>query len=264
MNVFRPLTAHHSHFIPSKAFLCRERQYEMYGTDARSLYALPANCAQRFDPTDTNSTAVRSATPSYNDTSSKEPPWDPSSRSPGHDSSNLNWARDNWPDETVSTSSARSSFKVAAHPVTDALCNSWRYDLRLHGKCLRVAVDGIKILQDVVITGNGHICSVGKKKRIVYEPAKVSLKHPVMKEYARWIVIRGEHTGKFVRHVRNMHKSNDLALLMSNTRVPPSGFCVARVETVPNSLDSITGEQFDITYRLLVKILCLKVFIENS
>lgn len=236
--MFRPLTARHAHYMPSRAFLRRERQHgykmlnvqaDLYGINARSLLAVSS-----------------SATPSHNDPASTEPAWDPSSRTPGHDSSN--WANNSWPDETISSSSSGSTVTGAAPSLKEASSNSWRYDSRLHGKLLKVDVEGFKSPQDVVITSNGDIRAMGKKRKdIVYDPVKVHIKHPVKSECARWIIIKGEHTGKWVRHVRNLHKSNDLALLMSNARVPPSGFRVAQVEIVPNSLDKITGEQFDVS-----------------
>lgn len=188
--------------MPSPRFLRHERQQvykeflvqaEIRGIDPRSLYGAPANYIPRIN-TDGPSYPwsfgpERPITPSHDATGSTTPAWDPSSRTPGHESST--WANDRWRDETVSASasSSRSASKMVAPPVTDTLCNSWRYDARLHGKHLRVFHDGIKEPVHVVITDNGDIRSVGRKVEINYDPAKVRIKHPIMKDWCRWIVI---------------------------------------------------------------------------
>lgn len=204
LRIAYPLTAKHGAFLPPIPYITKERH-------------------AKHQPFNNNTINTPMADPvTAGDTS---PAWDPSSRTPG---------RDIWRDANESLEKQDSTAVATPH-------NKWRLNPNIGDKEIIVDIKGMKTPVRVKVKGDGKITAV--KTSINYAPQIVSLKHPTLRDHNRWLVIEGEHAGKWVRrvsYVQHGAKKDD-----------PIVYTVAVVECREGAADYDTNERLQIAEKEL-------------
>ncbi|KAK0231692.1 hypothetical protein EDD85DRAFT_112385 [Armillaria nabsnona] len=114
----------------------------------------------------------------------------------------------------------------------------WSLDPRLEGIAIRVYFDNNhEKNRDVIVTpelyeGRLQLRKKQQRSRVTVSPSRISPMHPNTRDYGRWVVIQGEHCGKYVRATQFKHLSKDILQWQLFVVVP----CKKEVDTV-------TGEE---------------------
>ncbi|SJL18954.1 uncharacterized protein ARMOST_22557 [Armillaria ostoyae] len=202
LRLFQPLTASQTEFMPRGSFIKSERERKL-AIVGQAVTKQPL-------------IQERAGTPPPTDTA-----WDPRSKTPPP------------PPFASGTSPPLSPSRNYEHQ------GHWMTDPRLVDRELRVRV-GVKT-KAMVLQQRSDGCGVqaytrkGKKKLEPVEPGMVQAMHPATpRNYERWIVIKGEHTGKYVRSIRYDKAENPKM---------PLWWTVAVVEPVEGDVNKMVGEE---------------------
>ncbi|KAK0183741.1 hypothetical protein F5146DRAFT_1007644 [Armillaria mellea] len=215
LRLYKPLTTSQAAFYPRLAFVKSGRELEI----------------ERLMKTTTGSLSLeRPNTP----LTSNEPysaAWDPRSKTPPLNTEN----------DSLVTSSHSPVYEHHGH---------WTSDFRLTGFDLRAKVGGkpkTVILQTTWDnSGVEAYMRKGKTNLQKVSPEVVEAMHPsTVRNYERWVVIKGPHAGKQVRSIRYEKGA---------TPKMPIWWTVAVVEPVPQAHDELMGEEL----HLISSDLCLE------
>lgn len=132
-----------------------------------------------------------------------------------------------------------SASTLNLHQVSYECYGHWATDRRLLGHELHIKLNG-KAKTLICWQGKSHSlveCYIhkGKKKLEAAQPELVEAMHPTTPHnYERWIVIKGQHTGKYVHSIRYKKGATPKTLIL---------WTVAVVTPVEGKVDEQTGEE---------------------
>lgn len=153
---------------------------------------------------------------------STSPAWDPSSRTPGHSTSaHSEWGNSLWPEEGDSSAT-----------FTHWILNPKLVGKRIHGKYNDSFVS-------VTPSANGEL-RINRRNGPgdVIQPVDFVPKHPTSRDHHRFVVIKGDHCGKYVRPISYRYIGSD-----SNS---PVMMKVAVVELQHKAEDRLLEERLEI------------------